>query len=173
MQDITFSSLDNLDYEILLLLQKDGRSSFTDIADVLKVSVSTIRNRVTKLIDEKTLQIIGRVEPVRLGFHAYAQVFISVRPVTELNRVAEQIAVMEEVSFLAMTTGAYDLEVNLMCRNNNHLTNVILQIQKIEGIYETKTNMYVKILKIAQPDLSLVQNPPHDNPQLDNPWGNK
>lgn len=154
--------LDDLDFSILHRLQKDGRKSFTDLAEELNVSVSTIRNRVTRLLEEKTLEIIGRVDPAKVGFNAYSQLFISVRPVSLLESVAKQLLVKEEVSFLALTTGTYDIEINLMCRNNNHLTNVISEVQKIEGVYETKTNMYFKILKLNQPDLSLVQNPPHD-----------
>lgn len=156
------TQLDDLDFSILHRLQKDGRKSFTDLADELNVSVSTIRNRVTRLLEEKTLEIIGRVDPAKVGFNAYAQLFISVRPVAMLEEVAKQLLVKEEVSFLALTTGTYDIEINLMCRNNNHLTNVISEVQKIDGVFETKTNMYFKILKLNQPDLSLVQNAPLD-----------
>lgn len=148
--------LDDLDFAILIPLQKDGRKSFTEIAEELNISVSTVRNRVTKLIDEKTLQIIGRVDASKVGFNAYAQILISVRPVTLVEQVAVQIAAMDEVSFLAMTTGLHDLEANVMCRDNNHLTQVMTSIQSMEGIFETKTNMYFKVLKIAQPALSLV-----------------
>ena len=150
--------LDDLDFTILLHLQRDGRKSFTEIAEELNVSVSTVRNRVTKLIDEKTLQIIGRVDASKVGFNAYAQILISVRPVTLVEQIAQQISDMDEVSFLAMTTGMHDLEANVMCRNNNHLTEIMTTIQRIEGVFETKTNMYFKVLKIAQPVLSLVNN---------------
>lgn len=156
------TQLDDLDFSILHRLQKDGRKSFTDLAEELNVSVSTIRNRVTRLLEEKALEIIGRVDPTKVGFNAYAQLFISVRPVSLLENVAKELLVKEEVSFLALTTGSYDIEINLMCRNNNHLTNVISEVQKVEGVFETKTNMYFKILKLNQPDLSLVQNPPND-----------
>jgi Lrp/AsnC family transcriptional regulator, regulator for asnA, asnC and gidA len=157
MIESNHAALDALDFNLLVLLQKDGRKSFTELADELNVSVSTVRNRVTKLLEDKTLEIIGRVDPAKVGFNAYAQVFITVRPVTVLNQVADQLLKKEEVSFLALTTGNYDIEVNLMCRNNNHLTNVMSQLQQIEGIFETKTNMYFKILKLEQPDLNLVR----------------
>jgi Lrp/AsnC family transcriptional regulator for asnA, asnC and gidA len=157
MEDFNIQ-FDDLDFAILIHLQKDGRKSFTEIAEELGVSVSTVRNRVTKLIDEKTLQIIGRVDASKVGFNAYAQILISVRPVTVVEQVAAQIAAMDEVSFLAMTTGLHDLEANVMCRNNNHLTEVMTAIQRMEGVFETKTNMYFKVIKIAQPALSLVNN---------------
>lgn len=149
--------LDELNFQILVQLQKDGRKSFTELAEELGVSVGTVRNRVTKLLDDRVLQISGRVDPVRVGFHAYAQLLICVRPVALIEQVAAQLTGLEEVSFLAMTTGMYDLEANLLCRDTPHLSQVLQQIQQVEGVFETKTNMYFKIFKIGQPELGLIR----------------
>lgn len=151
-------ALDELNFQLLLHLQKDGRKSFTELAEELGVSVGTVRNRVTRLIEDKTLQITGRVDPEKVGFHAYAQLLISVKPVNLVEEVAQKIARLEEISFLALTTGIYDLEANLLCRDTPHLSEILLSIQKIEGVFETKTNMYFKVFKIGQPALNLVRN---------------
>ena len=155
---ISSLALDELNFQLLLHLQKDGRKSFTELAEELGVSVGTVRNRVTRLIEDKTLQITGRVDPEKVGFHAYAQLLISVKPVNLVEEVAQKIARLEEISFLALTTGIYDLEANLLCRDTPHLSEVLLSIQKIEGVFETKTNMYFKVFKIGQPALNLVRN---------------
>lgn len=76
-----------------------------------------------------------------------------------VSEVAERIATLPEVSFLAMTTGAYDLEVNVMCRDNDHLVQLMTtQITKMDGIYESSTNIYFKVYKYAQPDLYLLKS---------------
>lgn len=150
--------LDDLDYKILEQLIKDGRKSFTDIADELNVSVGTVRNRFNVFVENELLTIIGRVNPDKIGFHTYAQILIKVRPVDKVAEVAEKIAQLPEVSFLAMTTGAYDLEVNVMCRNNEHLVQLMTnQVTKMDGIYESATNIYFKVYKYAQPDLYLLK----------------
>ncbi len=150
--------LDDLDYKILEQLIKDGRKSFTDIADELNVSVGTVRNRYNVFVDNELLTIIGRVNPDKIGFHTYAQILIKVRPVDKVAEVAERIAKLPEVSFLAMTTGAYDLEVNVMCRNNEHLVQLMTtQVTKMDGIFESATNIYFKVYKYAQPDLYLLK----------------
>ena len=153
-------TLDDLDFSILALLQQDGRMSFTEIADKLGVSISSIRTRVNKLIEDRTIQIVGRVDPERVGFHAYAHIKISVRPAKLIDQVGQQLSEFREVSFLAVTSGDFDLEVNVMCRDNNHLLELINQrIPVIEGVFQTKTDMYFKILKYAQPDLDLLRFP--------------
>lgn len=150
--------LDDLDYQILEQLIHDGRKSFTDIADALKVSVGTVRNRYNAFIENNLLTVIGRVNPEKIGFHTYAQILIKVRPVDKIADVAANIAQLPEVSFLAMTTGQYDLEVNVMCRNNDHLVEFMTNhITKMDGIFESSTNIYFKVYKYAQPDLYLLR----------------
>jgi Lrp/AsnC family transcriptional regulator for asnA, asnC and gidA len=150
-------SLDKLDFEILSCLQQDGRMSFTVIAEKLEVSIGTVRSRFNKLIEEGTINIIGRVNPDKVGFQSYAQIGICVRPVTLKEQVAEAISNLPEVSFLASTSGDYDLEVDVMCRNNDHLMDFVNVISKFEGIYQTKTTLYFKVYKYSQPDLGLLK----------------
>ena len=152
------SSLDDLDFEILSYLQQDGRMSFTRIAEQTDASISTIRTRVTKLISDKTIQIVGRVNPNKIGFHAYASIKIAVRPANKIDSVVNELMDYREVSFLALISGDFDLEVNVMCRDNDHLIELINQrISSIEGVHQSTTNMYLKVLIYAQPDLNLVK----------------
>ena len=149
--------LDKLDFEILSFLQQDGRMSFTVIAEKLNVSVGTVRTRLNNLIEEGTVSIIGRVDPDKVGFRCYAHIAVYVRPATLKEKVAQTISKLPEVSFLAMTSGDYDLEVDVMCRDNNHLVDFVNNISKIEGVYQTKTTIYFKVYKYAQPDLNLLK----------------
>ena len=149
--------LDELDFAILSYLQQDGRMSFTVMADKLKVSIGTIRTRFNKLIEDETVNIIGRVNPEKVGFRSYAHIAVYVRPATLKEKVAQKISKLSEVSFLAMTSGDYDLEVDVMCRDNDHLVQFVNQLSAIEGVYQTKTTIYFKVYKYAQPDLNLLK----------------
>jgi Lrp/AsnC family transcriptional regulator for asnA, asnC and gidA len=155
---MTNNHLDELDYLMLRELQHDGAMSLTVIANKLQVSIGTVRNRLARLTEDKTIQIIGRIDPDKVGFHAYARIFISVKPAKNIQGVAKKLSQLPEVSFLAMISGKYDLELNVQCRDNNHLIELMERIHKIEAIYETETNMYLKVFKIAQPDLDLVKD---------------
>ena len=149
--------LDDLDFAILSYLQKDGRMSFTVIAKKLKVSIGTIRTRFNKLIEDGTINIIGRVDPDKVGFNSYAHIAVYIRPATLKEKIAQKIAKMPEVSFLAGTSGDYDLEVDVMCRNNEHLVDFINTLSTMEGVHQTKTTIYFKVYKYAQPDLNLLK----------------
>ena len=149
---------DELDFQILTLLQKDGRMSFTEISKEINVAVSTIRHRYMNLVEDGTLKIIGRIDPNKIGFNAYASILISVKPKIFMSTILEQLASLPEISFLASVSGDFDIEANVMCRDMEHLNELIGdKIHVLEGIFDTKTNMYMKIYKFAQPDLELAK----------------
>src|SRR5512146_2509157 len=104
MADCNNSPIDDLDLEILKHLQTDGRKSFTDIAANLGVAVGTVRNRVTRLIEEGVLNIFGRVMPHKVGFNAPVTLFSSVDP-PSLDAAVQELMQFPEVSYLALITG--------------------------------------------------------------------
>jgi len=149
--------LDDIDFAIISFLQNDGRTSFTVIAEKLNVSIGTIRTRFNRLLEDNVITIIGRVDPGKVGFRSYAHVAVYVRPATLKEQVAKAIAIMPEVSFLAGTFGEYDLEVDVMCRDNDHLVDFVNKISMVKGVFQTKTTIYFKVYKYAQPDLGLLE----------------
>ncbi|AQG79884.1 Lrp/AsnC family transcriptional regulator [Spirosoma montaniterrae] len=149
---------DELDVQIMQSLQRDGRESFSDMARRLGIAVSTVSKRYVNLVDRGIVKIIGRVDPNKVGFNSYAAILVQVDGIQGISRVAAQIAELPEVSFLAMRTGEYDLEVNVMCCDNNHLLDLMNNhLSKIEGIRKTETVMYLKVYKWGQPELSLIR----------------
>lgn len=154
-----FIELDQTDLIILEHLRKDGRRSFTDLSNDLKVSVGMIRNRYNRLVSHNILHIIGWTDPVRAGLQAYARVVLKVRPTLLLESVIANLQTISEVSFLAITTGNWDLEINLVCKSNDSLLRVMNEkILVIEGVSESSTTMYLKIVKWASHDLTQAMN---------------
>ncbi|ADI14534.1 Lrp/AsnC family transcriptional regulator [Truepera radiovictrix] len=149
--------LDQVDLAILRQLQDDGRRSFTDIASALGLSVGTIRNRFTRLLEDGTLHVIGRADPHRVGFHAPANVHIAVRPPQLITAAAAQIADLPETSYVAIVSGPYDLEVDVMCRDLAHLTELVTErLPRIPGVADTHTSLILRVVKYAQPNLELL-----------------
>ena len=150
--------MDDLDFSILIQLQEDGRKPFTEVAKTLGVAEGTIRNRVSRLLNDKTLRIIGLVDPHRVGFDAPALISVSVQPGT-LDQIVEQVKQFPEVSYLLLVAGEYDLIVEVMCPNREHLTDLITnRLHKIPGVVDTHTNMILHTYEVIQPNLQLVQD---------------
>ncbi len=149
--------MDQLDFRILIHLQEDGRRPFTEIAKSLNITEGTVRNRVNKMVADKTLQIIGLVDPHRVGLDTPALIHVAVQPAL-LEEAAAAISRFPEVSYLLMVAGDYDLVVEVMCRDREHLTGLITdRLHKVNGVTDTKTTFILHVYKVVQPDLSLVQ----------------
>jgi Lrp/AsnC family transcriptional regulator for asnA, asnC and gidA len=141
--------MDKTDLSILELLQRDARRSFTDIANELNISEGTVRNRVARLVEKKTVQFVGLIDPNQLGFEAPAMVGVTVQS-NLLEDAAMEIAQFPEVSYLVMTSGEYDLIVEVLCRGREHLANFLNHdLRQVEGILQTKTFMILRTFKMA------------------------
>ena len=147
--------MDEFDHKLVALLKQDGRMSFTDIAQQLEVAVSTVRNRYNRLVDENILHILGWVDPTKANYHSYSRVTIEVRPSHLLESAVQALAQIEEVSFLAITSGDADVEINLTCRDNEHLLQVMQnKIHPIEGVFKTTSTIYLEVKKWASHPLN-------------------
>ncbi|MEM7575099.1 MAG: Lrp/AsnC family transcriptional regulator [Bacteroidota bacterium] len=155
-QGLPTTSIDRVDQLILQQLRQDGRRSFTEMAEFLQLSVSTIRNRYRRMKEEGILHIIGWTDPVKTGDNGYARVMIKVRPSTLLPQVVQQLGPVPEVTFLAHTSGPYDLEANLRCRDNQELIRTIQdKIHVLEGVQDTHTTIYFEVVKWAAVELPI------------------
>jgi Lrp/AsnC family transcriptional regulator for asnA, asnC and gidA len=152
--------MDQIDREIIQLLKLDGRTPYTEIAKSLGISEATVRNRVSRLMDQKVIQVIALVDPYQLGYDAPAMIGVSVDP-PMLEQAAAEIAAFSEVSYLIMVSGEFDLMVEVMCRNRMELTEFLNQkLRCVEGVTRTQSSLILQTYKMAygaQP--SIANNP--------------
>ena len=100
--------MDELDSKIISLLQKDGRASNAGIARQVGVSEGTVRRRLKRLIQEEYIRVIALPDPSKMGFDSEALIGVQVDP-DKVDRVSEDLSQLDEVSWVAMTTGQYDV----------------------------------------------------------------
>lgn len=150
---------DNLDMAIMRHLQEDGRKSFTDIASELDIAKNTVRNRVTRLQEAGLLQIIGWVDPTAVGYTSPALIQIAVEPPNLIEEVAEKLSALKETRFVAMMTGEYPIIVDVRCRDQEHLTEIITKhIYQIPGVVSTRTNTYLHVYKYGPTRVDLLDH---------------
>jgi Lrp/AsnC family transcriptional regulator for asnA, asnC and gidA len=141
--------LDEIDRDIIRYLQYDGRMPFTEIAEKMGISESSVRRRVNHLIDSGTLQIVGIAEPHNLGWNEAGMIAISVQP-EKTDEVARAIAQLPEVSYLFQVAGEFDLFAEVFCRNREHFVSFLNnKLQKIPGVTETRSFLMLKMYKLS------------------------
>ena len=141
--------VDAVDRQIVAALQRDGRRPFTSIARDLGLSEAAVRQRVARLQAAGVMQVVAVADPMTLGFKTMAMVAISVDGRAR-NRVAEAVGRLPEVSYLVLTAGSFDLLAEVVCEDNDHLLRLLSEdLAGIDGVRETQTFMYLRLLKEA------------------------
>ena len=138
--------LDAVSKRIVELLQEDGRQSFVTIAREVGLSEAAVRQRVQKLIDADVMQIVAVTDPLQVGFTR--QAMVGVRVPGDVREVADTLCAMPEVSYVVTTAGSFDLLVEVVCEDDNHLLDVVMrQIRGLPGVGATETFVYLKLKK--------------------------
>lgn len=150
--------LDHIDWEIIRLLNEDGRMPSTEIERKLRnVSARTINNRIDALINKGVISIRAVVNPDLVGFGVMAEVFIETEQ-GKLREVAEVAAGFQQVSYVACTTGEKNVIISIRARNIEELFNFITEeLGKIPGVRHTQS--YLMPLKIKDFARWLPENP--------------
>jgi len=134
-----------VDKSIIEALQKNGRESFRRIAAEVGVSEATVRARYARLCEDNILQVTGVTNPLGLGFESMAMV--GIRTSGPPEEVAEQIARWEEADYVVVTTGQFDLLVEVVCADRRGLLDVTNRLRSLEGVVSTETFLYLDLWK--------------------------
>lgn len=138
--------LDEISKAIIEQLQRDGRMPYGAIGAAVGLSEAAVRQRVARMVEAGVMQIVAVTEPRQLGFAREAM--IGVRVVGDLDGVADRIETMDEVVYVVVTTGGFDLLVEVVCVDDEHLLEVIHnRIRAIPGVRDTETFLYLKTRK--------------------------
>jgi Lrp/AsnC family transcriptional regulator for asnA, asnC and gidA len=140
-------ALDDLDKAIIRCLQLDGRRPYAQIGRELKVPEATVRQRAERLISRRVVQVVGVTDPLAMGFQQPALIGLKVDAV-RLQEIAQKIGALDEVTYLVVTAGRFDLMCEVVCEDNDHLLRVLTEdLAKIRGIRSTETLVELRFVK--------------------------
>ncbi len=140
-------ALDEVDQYIINAMREDGRVAFAQIAEQLDVSPGMIRIRYNRLIENGILKVVAITNPLRLGFKTMAMIGVRTDG-TKMLDVAAQIAALEEVVYLIVVSGRFDIMCEVVCRDNVELLRFLTEkLHSIEGVREAESFIHLKIEK--------------------------
>jgi Lrp/AsnC family transcriptional regulator for asnA, asnC and gidA len=137
--------LDDVAKQIIEQLQEDGRRPYASIGKAVGLSEAAVRQRVQRLLDAGVMQIVAVTDPLQLGFPR--QAMIGLRTDGDLETVADRLAGFEEIDYVVITAGSFDLLVEVVCRNDAHLLEILQKLRAVEGVLATEAFVYLKLRK--------------------------
>jgi Lrp/AsnC family transcriptional regulator for asnA, asnC and gidA len=139
--------LDQVDLQIIELLRQDGRMAFAQIAEQLNVSPGMVRIRYNRMVEAGYLKVAAISNPLRMGFRTMALIGIRTDG-THMLEVAKKIAQLEEVVYLNVVSGRFDLMAEVFCHDHAELLLFLTEkLYTIQGVRETESFLHLKIIK--------------------------
>jgi Lrp/AsnC family transcriptional regulator, regulator for asnA, asnC and gidA len=138
--------LDDVSKAIIEQLQQDGRRPYATIGKAVGLSEAAVRQRVQRLLESGVMQIVAVTDPLTVGFPRAAM--IGIRVEGDMEIVADKLESMAEVDYVVITAGTYDILVEVVCEDDDHLLEVInRRIRAIPGVRHTESFVYLKLRK--------------------------
>ena len=138
--------VDDVDKALIEALQQDGRLPYTKLAVEVGLSEAAVRQRVQRLVEAGVVQIVAVTDPLTLGFRRMAMIGLKVEG--DLRTVANNIAALPEVSYVVVVGGSFDLMMEVVCEDDDHLLMLLNdRVRSIAGVRSTETFTYLKLFK--------------------------
>ena len=137
--------LDETDKAIIDLLQSDGRMPFSSLGPHVELSPAAVRQRVLHMIDEGVMQIVAVTDPTTLGFTVQALVGLNIDG--DLDRTAETIAEIEEVDYVVIVGGRFDILIELVAEDHDHLLAIMNEVRSLDSVRTSELFTYLRLEK--------------------------
>ena len=139
-------AIDEIDKAIIRELQVDGRTAYAKLGPAVGLSQAAVRQRVQRLIESGVMQVVAVTDPLTLGFGLQAMVGVTVDG--DLRQAAAELAEIDEVAYVVVTSGRFDLLVEVVCRDNEQLLALVNDVVRaIPGVRTTETFTYLHLEK--------------------------
>ncbi len=140
------AGLDAMSKAIIEQLQQDGRMTYARIGAAVGLSEAAVRQRVMRLVDAGVMQIVAVTDPLQLGFTR--QAMIGIKADGDLEPIVDALSAMNEVDYVVMTAGSFDVLVEVVCEDDAHLLALLNHgIRAIPGVRVTESFVYLKLSK--------------------------
>ena len=126
-------------------LQEDGRRSYAAIGKAVGLSEAAVRQRVQRLQDAGVMQIVAVTDPLTLGFHR--QAMIAIKTDGDLEKVADQLSNMDEIDYVVISAGSFDVLAEVVCEDDDHLLEILGRVRAVPYVTSTETFVYLKLRK--------------------------
>jgi Lrp/AsnC family transcriptional regulator for asnA, asnC and gidA len=137
--------LDDLSKQIIEQLQSDGRKPYAAIGKAVGLSEAAVRQRVQRLQEAGVMQIVAVTDPLTLGFPRQAMIGVTCEG--DLEAVADELAAIEEIDYVVLTAGSFDILVEVVCEGDRHLLDILSKIRAIPAVRATESFVYLKLRK--------------------------
>ena len=140
--------IDKIDKKILDILQQDGRSSASNIANEIDISIPTVTDRIKKLKESGIIKGIHAVlDPRQLGLDVAAIITLISESSLHYKEVTKAAEKTPEVLQCLSTTGKGSHMLFVVTHNSSTLEELLRNIQSWPNVTRTETQVILSSYK--------------------------
>ncbi len=127
--------MDDKDRKIIEILRNNARTPYTEIAKILGVKETTVRERIAELEREGVIKKYTiEVDPEKLGYKTVTILGMDVEP-KYLLQASRKLAEIDETIWVATSSGDHMIMAEIWTKNGEELFDLITtKIAKIKGV---------------------------------------
>lgn len=137
---------DDVDKALVTALQRNGRESYAALAKIVGLSEAAVRQRVQRLLDDGSVQIVAVTDAMAMGFQRWAMIGIVAEG--DVRKVSDQLVEIDEIDYVVLCAGSFDILIEVVCEDDDRLLALLNdRVRSIPGVRSTETFVYLKLAK--------------------------
>jgi DNA-binding Lrp family transcriptional regulator len=142
----------DVDKKILLQLLRDGRQTYMNIANNIKVTRQTVAKKIELYIKQGVIRkFIPQLDPEKLGLSIQAYILVREDPQSNFrSQNDEEFSDIPQVAKFNRVFGNYSSILEVIVKDKGELTNIVKKIHTMPGIRETETFIVYSTIKDDQ-----------------------
>ncbi|WP_407401271.1 Lrp/AsnC ligand binding domain-containing protein [Chryseobacterium sp.] len=132
--------LDALDKEIIYMLMDSAKSSLAYISKQVGISTTAVHQRIKKLEHAGVIEnSISFLNPRKIGYKVVSYIGMFLDQPSHYPELVKALNEVNEVVEAHYTTGNYTIFIKVLCKDNDHLMEILSKLQKLKGVTRTET----------------------------------
>ncbi len=132
--------LDSVDKKIIYMLMDNAKTSLAHISKNVGISTTAVHQRIKKLENAGVIEnSISFLNPRKIGYKVVSYIGVFLEQPSHYHDAIKALNDINEVVEAHYTTGNYTIFLKVLCKDNDHLMEILNKLQKLKGVIRTET----------------------------------
>ncbi len=142
MKNVQLSTyhIDAVDKQIIYMLMDNAKTSLAHISKYVGISTTAVHQRIKKLEQAGVIEnSISILNPRNVGYKVVSYIGTYLDQPSHYQEAIKALKDINEIVEAHYTTGNYSLFLKVLCKDNDHLMEILKKLQKLKGVTRTET----------------------------------
>lgn len=146
--------MDRIDRELISALSTNGRATYQELGDLVRLSANSVAERVRRLQRDGVITGFAAViDEKALGMQLAVRSDIKLHGGVERIEFAESLTRVPQVIGAVRLTGEYDYQLHIVCRDTAELESVVEELKRNYGVANVNSRLILREVPVDKAKL--------------------